>query len=352
MTSPQRQAPPARSAGEVRMNLAQLACYPNVPGARGTETSREAARAVQPRARPLREDILACLAEEPLTTPELAERLAPTPYCTVQPRVAELKAARKIEACPERGRSAAGWPVNRWRLVTGPPSPDPAALPDTPGPVRQLQTPPWWSRRMQERLCAGIVRALASEPKTSEAVAQELRLKPKYVANLVSCLRQGGVLQPSGFHGLTRYGKRAVRWEIRDEPYAPEVPAPLLAVLRQVLGPELTAVPQSHRNSLPPSSPNSTQHGRRATTSGTVTDATRRPKPSANPLAVSASSSSWFSCSMGLLSITNELRLGRILTRRLSQTGRNASVEAGRACTLHASLVIGEGQAPLGAPCL
>ena len=116
------------------MILAQLARYPNAPAGRGTETSREAGRAIQPRARPLREDILACLAEEPLTTPELAERLAPTPYCTVQPRVAELKALGKVEACPERGRSPAGWPVNRRRLVTGRRPPAPPLLPTPPAP--------------------------------------------------------------------------------------------------------------------------------------------------------------------------------------------------------------------------
>jgi len=227
------------------MILAQLARYPNAPAGRGTETSREAGRAIQPRARPLRQEILACLAEEPLTTPELTERLAPSPYCTVQPRVAELKALGKIEACPERGRSPAGWPVNRWRLVTGPPSPGPTAVPDTPGPVPELKPRYSWGEMLRHSKCERIVRALASEPKTSGEVAEELHGKAATVGALVSNLRRARVVQPSGFHGLTRYGKRAVRGEVREGPYAPEVPAGLLAVLREVLGPELTRPPSA-----------------------------------------------------------------------------------------------------------
>jgi len=217
------------------MNAAQRASYPNLPGARGTETSREAARAVQPRASVLREEILAWLAQGPLTTRELTGRLAPTPYCNVQPRVAQLKAQGKIEPCPQLERSAAGWPVARWRLLTGPPH---------PSPLGQRHPDPHWGEKLRETMAADVVRALASEPKTSETLARELRQREsRAVTTVVSRLRRAKVLQPSGLHGLTRYGKRAVRWEIQPGPYAPEVPERLLAVVRQVLGPELTRTP-------------------------------------------------------------------------------------------------------------
>ena len=94
-------------------------------------------------------------------------------------------------------------------------------------------------------MCERIVRALAPKPRTSEDLARELHGKPGSLGALVSNLRRARVVQPSGFHGLTRYGKRAVRWEVREGPYAPEVPAGLLAVLREVLGPELTRPPSA-----------------------------------------------------------------------------------------------------------
>ena len=221
------------------MNTAQLARYPNLPGARGTETSRQAARAIAPRAKPLREEILAWLARGPLTTFELADRLAPTPYCTVQPRLSELKASGQVEACPERGRGPSGWSTTRWRLATGPRPPGPTAA-NTPDPDRRLRYQTRLLSKMREARSQRIVRLLASEPLTAEETAVRLKQKRETVGPVVSALRQSRIVQPSGLHGVTRYGRKAVRWTLHPGPYPPDTPPELLAVLREVLQAKFT----------------------------------------------------------------------------------------------------------------
>ena len=220
------------------MTSTQLAHYPNLPAARGTETSRQAMRDAQPGAKPLREKILACLAQEPLTTFELAALLAPTPRCTVQPQVSKLKALGRIETSGQRAPTPNGATATRWRLASPTlpaESSRPRALaPDAPAPKRDQRT-------LARNLPSGrgvytrIVHALAKQPCHNYGLARALGLRYEWVCMCVAKLRHVRAVEPSGLRDLTPFGKPSVCWQLRDGPYAPDTPAPLLAVLREVL---------------------------------------------------------------------------------------------------------------------
>jgi len=217
------------------MTLAQLAHYPNLPAGHGTETSRQAARDARPRAKPLREKILACLAQGPLTTFELAARLAPTPHCNVQPQVSMLKALGRIESSGQRAPTPNGDTATRWRLASPTlPAEDsrPRALaPDAPAPHRSSTRSLPSGRGVYTR----IVRELAKQPCHNYGLARALGLRYERVCVCVAKLRQVRALEPSGLRALTPFNKPSVCWQLRDGPYAPETPPPLLAVLREVL---------------------------------------------------------------------------------------------------------------------
>lgn len=67
--------------------------YPNQPGYRHTDTSEAAAASVAPKAKVVREKVLACIHahKHGLTTEEIAAQIG-IAYATVQPRTSELRA--------------------------------------------------------------------------------------------------------------------------------------------------------------------------------------------------------------------------------------------------------------------
>lgn len=71
------------------MEQLDLLAYPQAPGWKAEGTSRDAARAVKPRARGLREKVLALLKDFALTADEVAAKLGEEPG-TIRPRCTEL----------------------------------------------------------------------------------------------------------------------------------------------------------------------------------------------------------------------------------------------------------------------
>jgi hypothetical protein len=91
--------------------------YPDVPGWKGTETSREAAKAIAPAAKTLRERILVLMREiapEALTADQIAIRIDRGPF-SVRPRVSELAADGKLQSVEERGKNESGMSATKWR---------------------------------------------------------------------------------------------------------------------------------------------------------------------------------------------------------------------------------------------
>jgi hypothetical protein len=93
--------------------------YPQAPGYRDRNTSRAAARAMQPRQGTIQAEVLDALAIRPMTSFELAAAIGRS-YRSVQPRTAELArstdtrgalikdtGARRVD--PETGRNAIVW---------------------------------------------------------------------------------------------------------------------------------------------------------------------------------------------------------------------------------------------------
>lgn len=92
--------------------------YPDAPGYRNTDTSRDAADAIKPRLSKMQSDVLKVLAVRPMTVMEIAQALRQR-FETIQPRTSECAAKGLIEDSGERGisrdpRKAA----IVWRLVT------------------------------------------------------------------------------------------------------------------------------------------------------------------------------------------------------------------------------------------
>lgn len=70
---------------------AAMRSYPNAPGYRATDTSRAAAKAVEPKAGTLQAEVLRVLREHgPLATFEMP-RLCDATYRSLQPRTSELR---------------------------------------------------------------------------------------------------------------------------------------------------------------------------------------------------------------------------------------------------------------------
>lgn len=89
--------------------------YPNAPGYRNTDTSRAAAKAMEPRAGTIKAQVLDALDRcGPLATFELPAKIGRT-YRATQPRTAELRAEGLIvdsgmrREDPESGRLAIVW---------------------------------------------------------------------------------------------------------------------------------------------------------------------------------------------------------------------------------------------------
>lgn len=91
--------------------------YPDVPGSRSAPASREAARAMTPRAGTLRRLVLdryRCAYPGGLAADEVAKTLDES-ILAIRPRVSELKRAGLIEPTPERAINASGLSAHRLR---------------------------------------------------------------------------------------------------------------------------------------------------------------------------------------------------------------------------------------------
>lgn len=94
--------------------------YPNAPGYRNTDTSRDAAEAIKPKLSAMQSAVLKALAARPMTSFEIAHALR-LPFHTAQPRTAELQAKGFIEDSGERGISRDPTKLAIvWRLTTPP----------------------------------------------------------------------------------------------------------------------------------------------------------------------------------------------------------------------------------------
>lgn len=91
---------------------------PHRVGYRNTDTSAAAAARIGSKAATIREQVVDCLkaSPAPLTTDEIAFRIG-RPYCSVQPRLSELRRSGRVEDSGER--KTGYWGVNNiaWRLA-------------------------------------------------------------------------------------------------------------------------------------------------------------------------------------------------------------------------------------------
>lgn len=81
--------------------------YPAYPAARRTDTSREAAAAIAPRAKILREKVFSLLLQRPMSADQCAIELNESPLA-IRPRVAELNKMARIRDTGERAVNASG----------------------------------------------------------------------------------------------------------------------------------------------------------------------------------------------------------------------------------------------------
>ena len=88
--------------------------YPNRPGHRDTDTSKEAAAAVEGRAVTLRGHALDLLRRESLTADEIAARLGES-VLAIRPRCAELNKQGLIEDAGDRRKNASGRNAIVWK---------------------------------------------------------------------------------------------------------------------------------------------------------------------------------------------------------------------------------------------
>jgi hypothetical protein len=93
--------------------------YPEVPGFKGTATSREAGRRISRHASTVRDLVLAefrAAYPNGLGADEIADRLKQS-ILTVRPRCSELLALGLIEQTPERRRNLSGMTAAKWRAT-------------------------------------------------------------------------------------------------------------------------------------------------------------------------------------------------------------------------------------------
>ena len=89
--------------------------YPDVPGSKGADTSREAAASVAGRVNWLRELVLVAL-EVPRTADEVATLLDKS-VLTIRPRVAELHKQGQVRDTGVRRKNASGRNAAVWQAV-------------------------------------------------------------------------------------------------------------------------------------------------------------------------------------------------------------------------------------------
>lgn len=89
--------------------------YPEVPGAKASGTSAEAAARIEPAAETLRRRCLAVLRRRNLTADEVAEWVGES-ILAVRPRISELKAQGLVEKTAQRRANASGMSAVVWRI--------------------------------------------------------------------------------------------------------------------------------------------------------------------------------------------------------------------------------------------
>lgn len=91
--------------------------YPNVPGWKGRETSRQAAESVKPKAPLVRERIINLMTPALAVTADEAADLLQLPILTVRPRFSELAADNKLVDTGRRRKNASGKSAIVWQLA-------------------------------------------------------------------------------------------------------------------------------------------------------------------------------------------------------------------------------------------
>ena len=93
--------------------------YPNEPGWKqgSIETSRQAAKAFAPKARPIRARALEVIERGPATAEQVAEEIS-VHWMVTRARCSELRAQGLIEDSGRRGAGALGGKVVVWRSTT------------------------------------------------------------------------------------------------------------------------------------------------------------------------------------------------------------------------------------------
>lgn len=92
--------------------------YPEAPGFKARDTSRDAAEAMAPKAGGLRARVLGELRRGPGTPEDVADRLG-EPVMNCRPRFSELSSRGLIEDSGARGRAMGGRKAIVWRTVEG-----------------------------------------------------------------------------------------------------------------------------------------------------------------------------------------------------------------------------------------
>jgi predicted HTH transcriptional regulator len=100
--------------------------YPAAPGARRNRNSRAAADAIQPRARTLRERVVALLADAALTADECANILNKS-VLAIRPRLSEALALGLIYDTGRARKNASGVKATVWRACAASERPPPQA---------------------------------------------------------------------------------------------------------------------------------------------------------------------------------------------------------------------------------
>lgn len=93
--------------------------YPNIPGWKGCDTSRDAALAIARTAKTIRADVLRLYVNfypRALTADQIAAELGAN-ILTIRPRVSELHMARLLERVPERRKNESGMTAACWRAT-------------------------------------------------------------------------------------------------------------------------------------------------------------------------------------------------------------------------------------------
>lgn len=91
--------------------------YPQAPGFKRTDTSRQAAEDMKPNAATLRSKVLRALGNCPLTADECAAVLR-QPVLSIRPRLSELRELGRIEDSGKRRRNASGKNAIVWHRIS------------------------------------------------------------------------------------------------------------------------------------------------------------------------------------------------------------------------------------------